>query len=285
MRDGRASSPSETRDWPCERAVRHPPATEHTAVHRASRLSALAELRTRDQRVVWDYIYKSGKWDKPPLNPHTEGWASTADPATWASYETAAYRALRDGLSGVGYVLTSDDGLTGIDLDDCRDKVTGALKPLAAEIIALAETYAEISPSGTGVRLFVRGKISSAMVSHPIGVEVYATGRYLTITGQHVTGTPDEIRPAPQTLEVLRLRVEASQASAGAGAADSTGPREAPSDLDTFWKRVNAAALEQMDRWVPDLLPKARRYAGGWRVTSCALESVREVIRSVRCGA
>jgi primase-polymerase (primpol)-like protein len=45
-----------------------------------------------------------------------------------------------------------------------------------------AGTYAEWSPSGEGIRIFCRAKPMAAGVNVD-GVEVYTSGRYLTVTG------------------------------------------------------------------------------------------------------
>jgi len=63
------------------------------------------------------------------------------------------------------------------------------------------------------VRLFLRGKVESAIKCDPAHVEVYPHGRYLTITGRHIPGTPEEIRPAPRTMAAMRARVEAVRAA------------------------------------------------------------------------
>ena len=115
--------------------------------------------------------------------------------------------AARRNFAGVGFVLTEEDGFTGIDLDKCRDPVTGKLDLWAEDIVALGETYFEVSPSGTGLRAFVRGKIAKTVKSDVAHVEVYRSLRYLTITGDHIDGTPEDIRPAPLTLEFLMDRV------------------------------------------------------------------------------
>jgi primase-polymerase (primpol)-like protein len=86
----------------------------------------------------------------------------------------------RYGLAGFGLILTDDDNITGIDLDDCVTD-SGSLSDVAAEIIGYDETYAETSPSGNGIRLLARGKIDKALKDDKEGVEVYGTGRYLTI--------------------------------------------------------------------------------------------------------
>jgi len=110
-------------------------------------------------------------------------------------------------FAGVGFVLTEDDGYTGVDLDKCRDPATGKLDQWAEDIVALNETYWELSPSGTGLRAFVRGKIEKTVKCDTARVEVYRSLRYLTYTGEHIEGTPEDIRPAPLTLEWLMDRV------------------------------------------------------------------------------
>src|SRR5215208_6272265 len=109
---------------------------------------ALGELRQRPQWVAWNYVWKAdkAKWDKPPINPHTGKAAKTNDPRTWGTYEEAAQYARAHGLPGVGFVLTEEDDLTGIDLDKCCN---GTLEPWARAILREAETYAELSPSKT----------------------------------------------------------------------------------------------------------------------------------------
>src|SRR5262245_59238568 len=120
---------------------------------------AVLELKSRPRWVAWRYEIRNGRTTKPPVNPHTGGFASCSNPATWGTYPQAEQCAMEHGLPGVGYVLGEDDGdLTGIDLDKCRDPRTGKLKPWAQQIIDLNEPYNEVSPSGTGIRLFARGK-------------------------------------------------------------------------------------------------------------------------------
>ncbi len=170
-------------------------------------LPALASLQARPQWVVWEYRLNRGrtKWTKPPLKAADCANASHSDPATWATYARAADMAQRRGLPGVGYVLTPDDGIGGFDLDGCL--VDGILLPWAADIVALGETYCEVSPSGQGVRIFALGKPEKAAKCDPAGVEIYAKERFLTVTGRHLRGTPTEIRAAPRTLAALLARI------------------------------------------------------------------------------
>ena len=104
-----------------------------------------------------------------PINPHTGRRASVSKPSQWGTYAEATAFARSNKLPGVGFVLTKGGGITGADLDDVRDAGTGELKPWAADIIALAETYVEISPSGKGLRILWEGEIAEALVNLLLG--------------------------------------------------------------------------------------------------------------------
>ena len=169
---------------------------------------AITELKSRARWVAWRYETRNGKPTKPPVSPHSGVYASCSNPATWGTYEHAERCAMERGLPGVGYVLGDGDGdLTGIDLDKCRDPVTGKLKPWAREIVDLKETYNAVSPSGTGIRLFARGKVRAAIKYDLAKVELYGTGRYLTVTGRGANA----INPAPKTLATCAARAERHQ--------------------------------------------------------------------------
>jgi hypothetical protein len=171
--------------------------------------SALDELQGIDHWVCWKYVTRPGasKPTKPPVSAHTGFQASHSKPSDWASYEKAVAMTARRGFAGVGFVLSENDDYTGVDLDRCRDPATEKLDLWAEDIVALGETYWEISPSGTGLRAIVRGKIEKTVKCDVAHVEIYRSLRYLTITGDHIEGTPEDIRPAPLTLEFLTDRV------------------------------------------------------------------------------
>jgi hypothetical protein len=245
--------------------------------------AALAHLRDEKRWVAWRYLLKKAKkgkwkWTKPPVNPHTGKAASVSDPATWGTFDDALAAMHKYGLAGVGLVLYEAGGVSGIDLDDCIID-SDCLTPLAAEVIEYAETYAECSPSGEGIRLFVSGDVAKTLKDDGTGIEVYDHGRYLTVTGRHFDGTPTEIRSAPRTLARLTAEVEANrEAKRARGKPNGEGaPRPNGKSANghvhagggDFFKNVNAAALARLDDWVPVLLPTARKHAtGAWRVTS-----------------
>jgi putative DNA primase/helicase len=85
-------------------------------------------------------------------------------------------------FDGIGMTLGAD--VQGIDLDDCRDPETGELNELAQEVLAKVDGYAEVSPSGTGIKLFAKTNLDGSRTKKEMGVELYREGRYFTVTGQ-----------------------------------------------------------------------------------------------------
>ena len=85
-------------------------------------------------------------------------------------------------MRGIGLVLVADDDLMVFDLDHCRDAETGVIEEWATGIIDTLNSYTEVSPSGTGIHIFVRGSLPGKR-RRKGRVEVYESGRYMTVTG------------------------------------------------------------------------------------------------------
>ncbi|MDQ3694292.1 MAG: DUF3987 domain-containing protein [Chloroflexota bacterium] len=170
-----------------------------------------AELCSLDQWVVWNWAPKPdrpGEWTKVPLMANADCRASSTDPRTWSSFDDALGRADRDGLPGIGFVFSEDDPYTGIDLDKCRDPETGTLTDWARSILTELDSYAELSPSGTGVHIIVRGSLPTGEhVRRRAGtVEMYSSGRYFTVNGNWYPGTPATIADRQAKLSALYTR-------------------------------------------------------------------------------
>ncbi|MBX9656391.1 hypothetical protein K2Y11_22475 [bacterium] len=182
-----------------------------------------AELRRLHRWVVWRYATRNGKSTKIPCcasNPKKP--ASTTDHDTWASFEEAyATYLVHDDVEGIGFVFAAFDGLVGIDLDNCRDPETGEIKPWAQRIITTLASYAEISPSLTGVKGFARGNLQPG-VRHrmvlgtdgrpaPKGssgdgeIEVYNNARFFTITSQRLDEASASIEDRQEELDAILL--------------------------------------------------------------------------------
>ena len=151
------------------------------------------ELRARHQWVIW----KWHRGSKPPLHPKTGHIHDVHDPEIWSTFEDAVAAMARLGAAGIGFVLTTSDPYVAIDLDKCYDN--GDLTPHAAAIIDSADSYTEISPSGNGVRIFVRAALVGG--HRPSGVEVYGSGQYVTLTGNMLRDRP--IRDAQDMVDQL----------------------------------------------------------------------------------
>ena len=117
------------------------------------------DLTELDQWVMWRSEARGGARTKVPCRTSGEH-ATTTDPSTWASYEqvVAASAAEPNNFAGIGFVFTPNDPFTGIDFDDCLQ--AGRLKPWAQPFVGLfADSYMEVSPSGEGLKLWVKAKL------------------------------------------------------------------------------------------------------------------------------
>lgn len=145
------------------------------------------ELTTYGHWVVWSYVWRDEDWTKVPFNPNPDDpgkpWASTRDSRTWKSFDEAVVAYIRDGYDGIGFVLSSGDPYTGLDFDKVRNAETGELEAWVQGLIDTLGGYVEISPSGEGVHIFVRGDLPSWKALKSPNLEMYSAARFFTITG------------------------------------------------------------------------------------------------------
>lgn len=130
----------------------------------------------------------NGRFTKRPYNPITNDMAKSNDDSTWVTFEEA-YKNSKN-YDGIGFFFKQP--YVGIDLDKVENEIQEYLENpdtdnIIGEFINVLETYAEISPSGTGIHLITKGELP------PKGrrrgnVEIYDTGRFFTMTGNHIGG-------------------------------------------------------------------------------------------------
>jgi hypothetical protein len=166
------------------------------------------ELTSVPHWILWmaEPSQDGTRWNKIPYdakNPRCK--ASSTDPATWAPFEVAR-RAYEEntGFAGVGFVLSDDDPFTGIDLDHVIDE-SRCTSPVAQVDIDALDTYTEVSPSGTGVRMFAKalkpeGKCKSG------DTEIYAKWRFLTVTGRRLKGTPATVNERQEEVNAFHAK-------------------------------------------------------------------------------
>ena len=118
---------------------------------------ALAPLLERPQWVIWRWTPKpGGGFQKPPfMATHPERHASVTDPNTWTSYATALAAVQAGRGEGLSFIQTKQDVFATVDMDNCRNPVTGSVAPWAQLMLEQAlHSYAEITPSGYGLRIW-----------------------------------------------------------------------------------------------------------------------------------
>jgi len=144
-----------------------------------------ALLKQQSNWVVW------GIKDAPlkaPFNPESL-FAGKTSPAkagvkeTWGSYRSAVDCVNSGFAQGIGYEFDGND-LYGIDLDNVVDKY-GAMTSEAYTIVDMLDSYTEISPSGTGLHIFVHapGADIQRHRKKDFFLEIYKERRYFTVTG------------------------------------------------------------------------------------------------------
>src|SRR5215203_5629381 len=183
-------------------------------------------IRDLRQWLCWRSEERDSKPTKIPYSPITGERASSTAPETWASYEEAVRAWKEVGYSGIGFVFTSEDDLCGVDLDGCLDPVTGEIEPWAWTIIEKLDSYTEISPSGTGVHILVRGELPAGR-NRKGRFEAYDRGRYFTVTGKHLAGTSQTIERRQEELQSVVRRVFGEENANG-----HTKPVAAPEPVD-----------------------------------------------------
>jgi putative DNA primase/helicase len=131
--------------------------------------------------VAWKAV--GDEPDKVPYSPRTGRRASSTDLLTWGTFEEALEAYENGEYAGLGFVFCSGDPYTGVDLDDCVNE-NGEIAPWALEIVCYLDSYTELSATGTGLHIIVRGDVPNRRKGD---VEVYSSKRFFTMTG-HVVG-------------------------------------------------------------------------------------------------
>lgn len=131
---------------------------------------------------------KNGRMTKIPYNPLTGYKAKSNDPDTWTTFDEAVNREKH--YDGIAYFF--QEPYIGIDIDGVPNEIEEYLENedadnIVSEFVESLESYAEVSPSGTGIHVIVKGTLP------PHGrrrgnVEIYTTGRFFTMTGRKIGG-------------------------------------------------------------------------------------------------
>lgn len=118
---------------------------------------------------------------------------------------------------GVGLAMVKGSPVTALDFDRCVTVEADGTPVVAEEVNRMiVGTYAEISPSGTGVRAFVQGAIGNGRQAHhdewEYGLELFNATGFVTFTGNvtettKLTGDENTVsKPTPALLEHIEKR-------------------------------------------------------------------------------
>lgn len=163
----------------------------------------------RDQWVCWKEITRDGDKTKAPVDPETGDFASSADSDTWSTFKQVRETHESDSVrtSGIGFMFSEHSMLMGVDLDDCRDPVTGEPSDEAVEIINHLDSWTEVSPSGTGYHVIVQGVVpdggNRGDIDNTQHVEMYDKKRFFTVTGDRVDETPESVETRPEEVKTI----------------------------------------------------------------------------------
>src|SRR5262245_49414681 len=151
---------------------------------------ALQPFATESWWCLWKHVVRNGRPTKPPYQArHPSQFASSNDPTTWSNFDTAlkAYRAGHG--DGIGLCLLKSP-IAAFDLDDCRNPTTGDIEPAARRLIQRANSYVEVTASGTGLRVLVLGtgpkvhRKQQVPNANRMSVETYrGCERFVVVTG------------------------------------------------------------------------------------------------------
>lgn len=186
-------------------------------------MTGLIDLVETPRWCAWRNEPRGDKTTKVPYSGRGRE-AKSDDFTTWQLHDSAALLAdtiVNGSGGGVGFMLGDMHGLWifGIDLDDCRDPATGEIEQWAQEVIDRFASYAEISPSGTGIKIFCQAdpadipdlrKIMGTNhgrswkrpngKGHPPAVELHISNRYYAVTW-------DTLRPRRPTFAASRSTI------------------------------------------------------------------------------
>lgn len=144
------------------------------------------EIRSIKGWLMWRFEHHEGE-DRPRKVPlYANGQrrhgrqGDPADREALVTFDAARAAAARRGMDGVGLALLPEWGLVALDFDKCI--TNGELHPEVAEIAA--QSYAEYSPSGSGVRVLFKGNLlNRKSFDGAFGFETFSTRGFVTVTG------------------------------------------------------------------------------------------------------
>jgi hypothetical protein len=176
-------------------------------------------LRDADQWLTWKSTNDGRKVPRAPWESGGDEFVSAQDPDVWTDFETATIWSEK--LPGYELAFTirdreeyPEETFLLIDYDDVRDPGTGEIHPTVQEHVQRADSYADVSTSGTGIHIFCRASLPDGVKAidaelpdakgYPDAeIEVYDSARFSAMTGDHLAETPSEVTSCQEFVDEL----------------------------------------------------------------------------------
>lgn len=142
-------------------------------------------MRALNQWVLWKAEdIGAAKLTKVPYSINGSK-ASVTNSNHWSSFDEVAKIFASGIYSGIGFVFSQRDPYTFIDLDHSTDT---SITKRQHEIYGTFNSYSELSPSGQGLHIIVKGSVPQGRRRECI--EIYSNERYATFTGNVYLNEP-----------------------------------------------------------------------------------------------
>lgn len=151
------------------------------------------ELKDLNQWGIFRKIWKPerNKYTKIPMNPFTGGGGMSNNSDTWSDFKTAVQAIDKFQADGLAFYFTPP--YVGLDVDNVAEELEaytqGDTNNIVGDYMNHTNSYAEISISGKGLHVIVKGEIPGDRRRHK-NCEMYSTDRFFALTGNFF-GNPD----------------------------------------------------------------------------------------------
>ena len=203
-----------------------------SAKHFSRLPAALEPLKAIDRWVLWRFEVVDGKRAKVPYAPSGLK-AKTNDATTWSSY-AAVIAAFDSGdYNGIGFCLRNSS-ICAFDLDHCHNPETGLVHLWANTLVhERAKSYAEITPSGEGLRIIGFGTGPRLLRKQKVDAEMSCESyrdceKYITISGNQLNGSANQLINIDAAMDEVVQELDANSRSSTTADADAETDESSP---------------------------------------------------------
>lgn len=234
-------------------------ATVHQIAPQHRSIAAPEELRRLQGWLMWRSEHHEGETKARKVPYYCDGGirygkhGAPRDRSKLVTFEAARDAAARRGFDGVGLALMPEWGVTALDFDNCM----GEGGKLPDEILEIAgRSYSEYSPSGQGVRAFVKGAYGNhkaPTTTDDYGFETFSSKGFVTFTG-HVLPLTEMLgcENTVASIDALVAPIVARRATRTNSAAD-------PDDFMAGLEKPLGLAIDEVEHYLAALDPDMGR--------------------------